>query len=68
MSYTREQIEAALKAKGYVWFDDSENKGYDVNIVGIRNLIEGRKVTNVFDDTLTVHLKKEKNGNFILGK
>jgi hypothetical protein len=58
MSYTREQIEIALKAKGYIWFDDSENKGYDVNIVGIRNLIEGRKVTNIFDDTLTVSFKE----------
>ena len=35
--YTREQIESAVKAKGYVWFEDSNNKGYDVNIVGIRN-------------------------------
>ena len=58
MSYTREQIEIALKAKGYVWFDDSENRGYDVNIVGIRNLVEGRKVTNIFDDTLTISFKE----------
>jgi hypothetical protein len=57
MSYTREQIEASLKAKGYVWFDDSVNKGYDVNIVGIRNLVAGRKVTNIFDDTLTISFK-----------
>ena len=34
MSYTREQIEAAVKAKGYKWF---ENGDYNVNIVGIRN-------------------------------
>jgi len=37
MSYTREQIETALKAKGYKWFEDESNKGYDVNIVGVRN-------------------------------
>ena len=37
MSYTREQIESALKAKGYVWFEDKSNKSYDVNIVGVRN-------------------------------
>ena len=30
--YTREQIETAVKAKGYKWFEDKNNKGYDVNI------------------------------------
>jgi hypothetical protein len=60
MSYTREQIESAVKAKGYVWFDDKSNKGYDVNIVGVRNSSTGKKVTNVFDDTLTISFKDEK--------
>ena len=50
MGYTREQIETAVKTKGYVWFEDTVNKGYDVNIVGIRNSATGEKVTNVFDD------------------
>jgi hypothetical protein len=59
MSYTREQIESALKAKGYVWFNDDANKTYDVNIVGIRNAATGKKVTNVFDDLLTVSYKDE---------
>lgn len=59
MDYTREQIEAALKAKGYVWFADAANKGYDVNIVGIRNSSTGQKVTNVFDDRLTISYKDE---------
>ena len=57
MSYTKEQIEKAVKSKGYVWFDDSTNKGYDVNIVGIRNDSTGDKVTNVFDDYLTISYK-----------
>ena len=35
--YTREQIESAVKAKGYVWFEDANDKGYDVNIVCFRN-------------------------------
>lgn len=56
--YTREQIERAVKAKGYVWFDDMANKGFDVNIVGVRNLTVGRKVTNVFDDYLTLSYKE----------
>ena len=59
MSYTREQIEAAVKAKGYVWFNDDANKGYDVNIVGVRNAATGKKVTNVFDDNLTLSFKDE---------
>jgi hypothetical protein len=60
MSYTREQIEAAVKSKGYVWFSDDANKGYDVNIVGVRNTTTGNKVTNVFDDNLTLSFKDEK--------
>jgi len=59
MSYTREQIEAAVKSKGYVWFDDAANKGYDVNIVGVRNSSTGTKVTNVFDDNITLSFKDE---------
>lgn len=59
MSYTKEQVEAAVKAKGYVWFEDANNKGYDVNIIGIRNSSTGQKVTNVFDDLLTLSYKDE---------
>lgn len=57
--YTREQIERAVKAKGYKWFDDASNKGYDVNIVGIRNNAPSivDKVTNVFDDHITISYK-----------
>ena len=55
MIYTKEQIEAAVKAKGYVWFDGTDN--YDLNIVGIRNSSTGNKVTNIFDDIITVSYK-----------
>lgn len=55
--YTREQIERAVKAKDYVWFEDTVNKGFDVNIVGVRNASTGKKVTNVFDDVITVSYK-----------
>jgi hypothetical protein len=57
MNYTKEKIEKAVKSKGYVWFEDAENKGYDVNIVGVRNSETGEKVTNVFDDRLTISYK-----------
>ena len=64
MSFTREQVEAAIKAKGYVWFEDANNKGYDVNIVGIRNSATGQTVTNVFDDWLTISYKVDGQWKF----
>ena len=64
MSYTKEQVETAVKAKGYVWFEDTNNKGYDVNIVGIRNSATGDKVTNLFDDYLTISYKENGEWKF----
>jgi hypothetical protein len=64
MSYTREQIEAAVKSKGYVWFEDASNKGFDVNIVGVRNSSTGNKVTNLFDDHLTISYKENGEWKF----
>jgi hypothetical protein len=62
MSYTREQIEATVKAKGYAWFEGAKN--YDVNIVGVRNSATGDKVTNVFDDIMTVSYKIDGEWKF----
>jgi len=59
MIYSREQIESAIKSKGYTWFDDITNKGYDVNIVGVRNMAKGNSVTNIFDDWMTLSFKKD---------
>ena len=58
MVYKREQIEKAVKAKGYVWFEGP--KDFDVNIVGIRNNAPAiaDKVTNVFDDCMTLSFKE----------
>jgi len=53
--YSKEQIEKAVKSQGYVWFDGA--KDYDVNIVGVRNSTPGQKVTNLFDDKLTLSYK-----------
>lgn len=64
MSFTREQIEAAVKSKGYVWFGDSSNKGFDLNIVGIRNSSTGKKVTNLFDDYITLSFKENGHWKF----
>lgn len=55
MKYTRDQIETAVKTKGYVWFEGA--KDYDVNIVGVRNSAPGQTVTNIFDDVITVSFK-----------
>jgi len=52
--FTKEQIEAAVKAKGYKYF---ENGDYNVNIIGVRNSEPSKKVTNLFDDWLTLSFK-----------
>lgn len=62
--YTREQVEKTVKAKGYKWFEDSKNKGYDVNIVGIRNSKTENQVTNHFDDFLTISYKVDGEWQF----
>jgi hypothetical protein len=64
MSYTREQVEAAVKSKSYVYFEDANNKGFDVNIVGIRNSATGQKVTNAFDDYITLSYKENGEWKF----
>jgi hypothetical protein len=54
--YTKDQIEKAVKEKGYVWFEGT--KDFDVNIIGIRNSTTDQKVTNAFDDCITVSYKE----------
>lgn len=61
--YTKEQIEKAVKAKGYAWFEDASNKGHDLNIVGVRNSSTGKAVTNAFDDVITLSYKE--NGQWV---
>ena len=56
--YSKEKIEKAVKSKGYAWFEDAANKGFDLNIIGVRNSDTGKKVTNVFDDVITVSYKE----------
>jgi len=60
MKYSREQIKAAVDSKGYKYF---ENDNYDVNIIGIRNSDTEGKVTNKFDDTMTISFRDE-NGEW----
>ena len=51
---TREQIEAAMIKKGFAYFADGE---LNLNIIGIRQSSTGNKVTNLFDDFLTLSYK-----------
>ena len=51
MKYTREQIQAALESKGYRYFTTGV---LNVNIVGVRNSETLGKVTNKFDDKMTI--------------
>ena len=62
MAYIREQVEQAVKSKGYAWFEG--DRDYDVNIVGIRNSSTGQTVTNAFDDTLTISYKLDGQWKF----
>ena len=60
MNLTLKSIKETVESKGYKWFHDSRNKGYDVNIVGIRNSKTKNRVTNAFDDTMTISYKCEE--------
>ena len=62
--YTREQIETTVKEKGYKWFEDNNDKGYDVNIVGVRNSKTKGRGTNAFDDCLTISYKIDGEWQF----
>ena len=55
--YTREQIMNVVEGMDYKYFHDNNNKGYDVNIIGIRNSKTKGRVTNAFDDLLTIAYK-----------
>jgi len=51
MSFTREQLQKAVKSNEYRWFEGGD---YNLNIVGIRNSDTEGKVTNKFDDWVTL--------------
>ena len=59
MKHSREKIAEVMASKGYKYFTDDNNKTYDVNIIGIRNDETKGRVTNAFDDTMTISYKNE---------
>ena len=52
--YTRKQIQNAVQKLGYKYFTGDN---YDINIIGIRNSETKAKVTNRFDDKITISYK-----------
>lgn len=54
--YNLNTIKKAVIGKGYYWFTGNN---YDVNVVGVRRN-KTNKITNSFDDVITVSYKNEK--------
>ena len=66
MKFTREQIEAAVKSKNYAYFTKGE---YNVNIIGVRNSDTCNRVTNHYDDLITIsYMKGNKWKYFTIGR
>ena len=59
--YTREQIENTMKAKGYKYFTSGD---YNLNIIGVRNSETAGRVTNAFDDCMTLSYKVDGEWKF----
>ena len=59
--YTREQIEAAMASKGYKYFTGGD---FDVNIIGVRNTETKGRVTNAFNDCVTISYKEDGEWKF----
>jgi len=59
--YTREQIETTMESKGYKYFTGGD---LDVNIIGVRNSETKNRVTNAFDDCITLSYKLEGKWQF----
>lgn len=53
--FTKDQIQKTLISKNYLFFDKGE---FNINIVGIRNSDTGKRVSNHFDDWMTVCYKE----------
>ena len=59
--YTREQIQTTMESKGYKYFTGGE---FDVNIIGVRNSETKGRVTNSFDDCVTISYKEDGEWKF----
>jgi len=59
--YRRSEIEDAMMRKGYKYFSGGN---YDVNIIGIRNSKTKNRVTNAFDDCITLSYQVNNRWHF----
>ena len=59
--YSLQQIYNAIHEKKYKWFKQGD---YDVNIVGIRNSSTKGRVTNHYDDHITIAYKLKEDWHF----
>ena len=59
--YTREQIENAMALKGYRYFKSGD---LNLNIIGVRNSETKGRVTNAFDDCITLSYKLDGEWKF----
>jgi len=59
--YTREQIENAMALKGYRYFKSGD---LNLNIIGVRNSETKNRVTNAFDDCITLSYKLDGEWKF----
>ena len=59
--YTREQIENAMALKGYRYFKSGD---LNLNIIGVRNSETKNRVTNAFDDWITLSYKLDGEWKF----
>ena len=59
--YTLKLIENAVIAKGYKWFTTGD---HNLNIVGVRNSETAGKVTNSFDDCMTLSYRLNNEWKF----
>ena len=61
VKYTRTAIQLTVIGNGYEWFSNGD---YNVNIVGVRNSATMGKVTNLYDDHITMSYKIDGNWQF----
>ena len=59
--YSREEIQIAMESKGYKYFTGGD---WDVNIIGVRNSKTKGRVTNAFDDCVTISYKEDSEWKF----
>jgi hypothetical protein len=55
MKYNKSVISELLVSKSYAYFESGD---FNINIVGIRNSSTGKRVTNAFDDLMTLSYKE----------